>query len=202
MSESDYAMVKSPKVKGDEVIVNVEDAPVGVTLRWSDVKLEISIKDKKSKEIQTKPILKGISGEAYPGELLVIMGPSGAGKSSLMDCLANRNSTFTGKITVNGVPWSSEVSRLASYVLQDDLFYATLTVREHLLFQAELRMGKKSSSKQRTKRVDRIIDDLGLTKCKNTCIGGERLRGISGGERKRLSCASELLTNPSICKYP
>ncbi|OQS04666.1 ATP-binding Cassette (ABC) Superfamily, partial [Thraustotheca clavata] len=64
--------------------------------------------------------------------------------------------------------------------------------------QAELRMGKQFNVKQREQRVNYVIEELGLTKCQDTQIGGLRLRGISGGERKRLSFATEILTNPSL----
>ena len=60
-----------------------------------------------------------------------------------MDCLAGRNKKYIGSITVNGQPWSPALSHISSYLLQDDLFYGTLTVKEHLMYQAQLRMGKR-----------------------------------------------------------
>eukprot|EP00644_Phytophthora_capsici_P001152 jgi/Phyca11/576285/estExt2_Genewise1.C_PHYCAscaffold_860075 len=130
-----------------------------------------------------------------------MMGPSGAGKSSLLDCISGRKdarSGLEGSITVNGQPWTKQLRQQSSYVVQDDLFYETITVREHLLFQAQLRMGKKASVKECEKRVDEVMEELGLVKCRDTLIGGATLRGISGGERKRLSFATEILTNPSL----
>ncbi|GLD98850.1 hypothetical protein PINS_up007568 [Pythium insidiosum] len=126
------------------------------------------------------------------------MGPSGAGKSSLLDCISGRNPKVEGSITVNGQPWSKRMKRFASYVMQDDLFYQTITVREHLIFQARLRMGKTHTVEQQEDRVNTVMEELGLTKCRDTLIGGPSLRGISGGERKRLSFAAEILTNPSL----
>uniref|UniRef100_K3X5A9 ABC transporter domain-containing protein n=1 Tax=Globisporangium ultimum (strain ATCC 200006 / CBS 805.95 / DAOM BR144) TaxID=431595 RepID=K3X5A9_GLOUD len=90
------------------------------------------------------------------------------------------------------------MKRLTSYVMQDDLFYQTITVREHLVFQARLRMGATFTEEQYLNRVDTVMEELGLMKCRDTLIGGPTLRGISGGERKRLSFAAEILTNPSI----
>uniref|UniRef100_H3G7N3 ABC transporter domain-containing protein n=1 Tax=Phytophthora ramorum TaxID=164328 RepID=H3G7N3_PHYRM len=78
------------------------------------------------------------------------------------------------------------------------MFYQTITVKEHLVFQAKLRMGKTFTEEQYMKRVDEVMEELGLMKCRDTLIGGISLRGISGGERKRLSFATEILTNPSI----
>ncbi|KAJ0389069.1 hypothetical protein ATCC90586_010746 [Pythium insidiosum] len=100
------------------------------------------------------------------------MGPSGAGKSSLLDCISGRNGSAEGSITVNGEPWSKSMKRLASYVMQDDLFYQTITVREHLVFQARLRMDKTHTVKEQEKRVDAVMEELGLVKSRDTLIGG------------------------------
>ncbi|KAJ0393262.1 hypothetical protein ATCC90586_011719 [Pythium insidiosum] len=170
----------------------------GLTLEWSNVTLKANVKNPTTKSVDEKVILNDVSGYAKPGELLVLMGPSGAGKSSLLDCISGRNPNVHGRITVNGQPWSKSLKRLASYVMQDDLFYATITVREHLLFQAKLRMGKTHTVEQQIERVNTVMEELGLTKTRDTLIGGPSLRGISGGERKRLSFATEILTNPSL----
>ncbi|KAK4875876.1 hypothetical protein RN001_012298 [Aquatica leii] len=134
---------------------------------------------------QGKQILKNVNGIARPGELLAILGSSGAGKTTLMNVLTSQTSprmVISGLRCANGVPVNSKTltSKLA-YVQQEDLFIGTLTVKEHLIFQ------------------------LGLTKCENTTIGIKgRLKGISGGEMKRLSFAAEVLTNPSLmfCDEP
>ncbi|KAG2815389.1 hypothetical protein PC129_g14146 [Phytophthora cactorum] len=139
-----------------------------------------------------------MSGVARPGELLVVMGPSGAGKSSLLDCISGRNNAIKGHVTVNRNPWSKKLKRFAAYVMQEDLFHATLTVREHLVLQARLRMSGSFSRQQYLGRVDTLLEEFGLSKSKNTLIGGWMQRGISGGERKRLALATELLTNPSV----
>ncbi|KUF86340.1 hypothetical protein AM588_10001122 [Phytophthora nicotianae] len=168
------------------------------TLQWRNLSLKAAVTNPQTKEIEDKVILSNVSGTAKPGELLVIMGPSGAGKSSLLDCISGRNKAVEGEIVLNGQPWSDATKRLASYVMQDDLFYQTITVKEHLVFQAKLRMGKTFTEQQYMKRVDEVMEQLGLMKCRDTLIGGVSLRGISGGERKRLSFATEILTNPSI----
>jgi len=101
------------------------------------------------------------------------MGPLGAGKSILLDCLANHNTNYSGNVTINGQSWTDEMSKLSAYVLQDDLFYTTLTVKEHLQFQAELHMGKGCTSKERETRMVKVIANLGLVKCQDTMIGME-----------------------------
>ncbi|TMW63035.1 hypothetical protein Poli38472_005653 [Pythium oligandrum] len=167
-------------------------------ISWNNVCFSVKIKDPKTKRIDDKPILKSVSGEALPGELMVLMGPSGAGKSTLLDCIAARNRNCTGSILVNGKAWSKAVAKHSCYVMQDDLFYANITVLEHLTFQARLRMGTRFSPQDREQRVAQIIRELGLTKVINTPIGDVQVKGLSGGQRKRLSFATELLTNPSL----
>ncbi|KAF1325624.1 Atp-binding protein, partial [Globisporangium splendens] len=189
-----FVHIETPKTSGAKYL---HDAPK-FTLEWKNLSLKVNVKNEKTKDMQEKVILNDVNGYAKPGELLVIMGPSGAGKSSLLDCISGRNKDIEGSITVNGQPWSKKMKRLASYVMQDDLFYQTITVREHLVFQARLRMGATFTEEQYLDRVDTVMEELGLMKCRDTLIGGPTLRGISGGERKRLSFAAEILTNPSI----
>ena len=103
-------------------------------------------------------------GAAYPGELLVIMGSSGAGKTTLLNALtfrSGRGVTVSGTMAANGQRVTSSVltSRMA-YVQQDDLFVGTLTVKEHLLFQAMVRMNRQIPFKQRVHRVDEVISEV------------------------------------------
>ncbi|KAK5645430.1 hypothetical protein RI129_006730 [Pyrocoelia pectoralis] len=158
---------------------------------------------------QGKQILKNVSGIARPGELLAILGASGAGKTTLLNVLTARSSSrmvVSGLRCANGVPISSNaLTNKLAYVQQDDLFIGTLTVKEHLIFQALVRMDRNIPYKQRMERVKEVIAELGLTKCENTTIGIKgRIKGISGGEMKRLSFAAEVLTNPSLmfCDEP
>lgn len=94
---------------------------------------------------------------------------------------------------------------MSAYIQQDDLFIGTLTPREHLEFQALVRMDREIPYKARMARVDSVLHELGLTKCAKTVIGVPgRIKGISGGEMKRLAFASEVLTNPALlfCDEP
>ncbi|RLN48076.1 hypothetical protein BBJ29_009318 [Phytophthora kernoviae] len=194
--EHHFIEVNTPKPHDDAKFQSPEVPRF--TLQWRNLNLKANITNPATKKVEEKVILKNVSGSAKPGELLVIMGPSGAGKSSLLDCISGRNSAVEGEIVLNGQPWSDATKRLTSYVMQDDLFYQTITVKEHLVFQARLRMGKTFTEKQYMQRVNEVMEELGLMKCRDTLIGGISLRGISGGERKRLSFATEILTNPSI----
>ncbi|POM61220.1 ABC transporter-like protein [Phytophthora palmivora] len=194
-----FIQVETPKVIPTRCYRKLEscEAPK-FTLQWRNLSLKVTTANPQTKQIEENTILSNVSGSARPGELLVIMGPSGAGKSSLLDCISGLNNAVEGEIVLNGQPWSDTTKRLTSYVMQDDLFYQTITVKEHLVFQAKLRMGKTYTEQQYMKRVDEVMEELGLMKCRDTLIGGVSLRGISGGERKRLSFATEILTNPSI----
>ncbi|EGZ08256.1 ABC transporter-like protein [Phytophthora sojae] len=169
-----------------------------LTLEWNALQLEVTVQNAQTKEPEQKKILETMSGVARPGELLVVMGPSGAGKSSLLDCISGRNTAINGQVTVNGSPWTKQLKRFAAYVMQEDLFHSTLTVKEHLALQARLRMSGSFSREQYLGRVDTLLEEFGLAKSKDTLIGGWMQRGISGGERKRLALATELLTNPSV----
>ncbi|BFG00763.1 protein white [Drosophila madeirensis] len=158
-----------------------------------------------------KHLLKNVCGVAYPGELLAVMGSSGAGKTTLLNALAFRSPqgiqvSPSGMRMLNGQPVDAkEMQARCAYVQQDDLFIGSLTAREHLIFQAMVRMPRQLSYRQRVARVDQVIQELSLSKCQNTIIGVPgRVKGLSGGERKRLAFASEALTDPPllICDEP
>ncbi|XP_042213035.1 protein white-like [Homarus americanus] len=176
-----------------------------LTYSWDNVNVFASTTTGcgKKKVTKAKHILKNITGICRPGELLAIMGASGAGKTTLLNVLTFRSDQalkISGSLYVNGqrVTPNLLMSRSA-YVQQEDLFIGTFTVREQLLFQANLRMDRNTSQSQRVQRVDEVMKQLSLTKCAKTLIGvAGSIKGISGGETKRLAFACEILTSPSI----
>uniref|UniRef100_A0AC34GVL8 ABC transporter domain-containing protein n=1 Tax=Panagrolaimus sp. ES5 TaxID=591445 RepID=A0AC34GVL8_9BILA len=145
-------------------------------------------------------ILENINGKALPNEVLALMGASGAGKTTLLNSLMNRNLKglkVEGEILVGG---SSDIKivDVSGYVQQDEMFMSTLTVYEHLSIQAGIRLAGIPADKIK-QRIAEVMDELGLTKCRNSIIGLSGIKkGISGGEAKRLMVASVLLDNPSI----
>ena len=165
-------------------------------LVWKD--LSFSVGD--------KSILKECSGRAVPGRVLAIMGPSGSGKTTLLNSLAgnvkaSKRADLTGTLLCDGLACGGAAQvpglRLA-YVQQEDVFYTQMTVRETLMFAARLRLPPEISLVEKERRVDELIDVLGLKRAADTVIGDVRRRGISGGERKRLSIGCELLSDPTL----
>jgi ABC-type multidrug transport system ATPase subunit len=90
------------------------------------------------------------------------------------------------------------MKRNMGFVTQDDVLYPHLTVTETLVFTALLRLENTFSKEEKIMHAESVITQLGLTKCKNSIIGGPFMRGVSGGERKRVSIGQEMLINPSL----
>lgn len=148
-----------------------------------------------------QPILVNSTGRVKSGEVLAIMGPSGAGKTTLLDILANRTKTgqVTGSLYVNGkqVP-REEYAQLIGYVDQEDTMIPTLTVYETILYSALLRLPRSMSTAAKKFRVMEVMQELNIDSIKDSKIGQVGSRSISGGERRRVSIACELVTSPSI----
>uniref|UniRef100_A0A8C5DNP6 ATP-binding cassette sub-family G member 2-like n=1 Tax=Gouania willdenowi TaxID=441366 RepID=A0A8C5DNP6_GOUWI len=153
------------------------------------------------RKVSEKHILKDVSGVMRPG-MNAIMGATGSGKTSLLDVIAGRKDPAglrQGHVLVDGEHVTSDLRLNSAYVIQDDILMGTLTVKENLLFSANLRLDPEHHSPlDKHHRVHSIIQDLGLSDCADTKIGTEFLRGVSGGERKRCSIGMELITSPSL----
>ncbi|CAI0476568.1 unnamed protein product [Linum tenue] len=179
------------------------DANRNVTLKFEDVVYKVKLpKPKSSSSPSEKVILKGVTGIVRPGEMLAMLGPSGSGKTTLLSALGGKLRSGEGKldgaITYNGKPLSSSMRRTTGFVTQDDVLYPHLTVTETLVYTALLRLPKSLTRAEKVGQAEAVIGQLGLDKCKDGIIGGEELRGVSGGERKRVSIGQEMLVNPSL----
>lgn len=132
---------------------------------------------------------------------MAVLGPSGSGKSTLIDALANRivKGSLKGMVNLNGQRLDSNLLKVISaYVMQDDLLFPMLTVEETLMFAAELRLPRTVSKSKKKKRVQDLIDQLDLQNAKNTVIGDEGHRGVSGGERRRVSIGIDIIHDPIL----
>ncbi|XP_026413964.1 ABC transporter G family member 22-like isoform X4 [Papaver somniferum] len=129
------------------------------------------------------------------------MGPSGSGKTTLLNLLGGRLRdplTTGGSIFYNDQPYSKSLKRRIGYVTQDDVLFPHLTVRETLTYAALLRLPKTLSKQEKEERAMDVICELGLERCQDTMIGGSFVRGVSGGERKRVCIGNEIIINPSL----
>uniref|UniRef100_A0A671Y9N8 ATP-binding cassette sub-family G member 8 n=1 Tax=Sparus aurata TaxID=8175 RepID=A0A671Y9N8_SPAAU len=142
-----------------------------------------------------------LSLRVHSGQMLAIIGSSGCGKTSLLDIITCRDEggKMTGQVLINGKPNTPQlVKKSIAHVRQDDRLLPHLTVRETLSFVAKLRLPTHFTQAQRDQRVDDVIAELRLRQCAHTRVGNDFVRGVSGGERRRVSIAVQLLWNPGI----
>lgn len=187
--------------------------PSEAVLEWRNVTYSIAAPKSEGKSSEVKKsrraILNDVSGKVLSGQFLAIMGPSGSGKTSLLNALAGRievtkEAELTGEITVNGEDATDFLANHSAYIMQDDALFALSTVFETLMFVAQLRLPKTMPIADKKARVVEVITELGLITSKDTLVGNQRVRGLSGGERKRLNIGVDMLHNPRLlfCDEP
>lgn len=160
---------------------------------------------------EKKTILEPCSGHIEPGQLTAVMGPSGCGKSTLVDMLAmKKTAPYSGDVLVNGQARDPALfPRIAAYVGQEDFMPAHWKVREALEFNASLKWSPTdvhgtSRLKLRQNYIDGLLEAFGLSGVANTYIGGAEVRGISGGQRRRVTLARGVAAHASLlfCDEP
>jgi ABC-type multidrug transport system ATPase subunit/ABC-type multidrug transport system permease subunit len=175
-----------------------------VDLGFSDIRMELETKKKNANGDKTRVLLDGsIRGRAQPGRMMAIMGPSGAGKSTVLHALAGRikgssKIALEGTRHINGNPVTGDSMLPSAFIEQEVNFFPHMTIRETLNFRVELKLGSRLSKKARDTIVNDLIAQLRLEKAADTIVGDAKVRGISGGERRRLSIACELVSSPSL----
>lgn len=176
-----------------------------ITIRLDDYAMDIEKRSLRKR--WTKPILKPLTAEFQHGSLNVIMGPSGSGKTSLLNSMAGRlrddmstKYMLYGSMSFNRqIPSQEVVHSICSFVTQDDdALLASLTVRETLRYAAGLRLPKWMSKAQKTQRAEEILLKMGLKDCADNLIGNDVIKGISGGEKRRVTIAVQILTEPRV----
>ncbi|XP_043700169.1 ABC transporter G family member 11 [Telopea speciosissima] len=168
---------------------------VSAKVTWKDLTVTVTLSNG-----ETQKVLESLTGYAEPGTLTALMGPSGSGKSTLLDALSSRlatNAFLSGTILLNGRKTKLSFGT-AAYVTQDDNLIGTLTVRETISYSARLRLPDKMPWSDKQALVESTIIEMGLQDCADTVIGNWHLRGISGGEKRRVSIALEILMRPRL----
>ncbi|KAK7257224.1 hypothetical protein RIF29_31037 [Crotalaria pallida] len=199
--ESQITNYKAPVQEEVRGIFHKGNRPV--SLKFHDVVYKIKTQKvgllEKNEKAEEKIILNGVAGMVEPGEILAMLGPSGSGKTTLLTALGGRlGGQLHGTITYNGKPFSNSMKRKTGFVTQDDVLYPHLTVTETLVFTALLRLPNSLTKEEKMARANSVMAQLGLTRCKDSIIGSPLLRGVSGGERKRVSIGQEMLISPSL----
>ncbi|KAA0040753.1 ABC transporter G family member 5 [Cucumis melo var. makuwa] len=147
--------------------------------------------------LRHRHLLSDVNCQAKSAQILAIVGPSGAGKSTLLQILAGKTTPHGGSLLLNHLAVDpSYINRISGYVPQKDSLFPLLTVEETLTFTARLRLSLPSSDL--TAKVTSLIDELGLTHVAHSRVGDDRVRGISGGERRRVSIGVEVIHDPKV----
>ena len=159
----------------------------------------VAVRDNKTGK--PKVLLRDVSFTVYPQELVAIMGPSGAGKTTLLYSLLGIMKADRGRSLIAGADIRHHYDSLKDmigYVPQDDIIHPELSVTEALTYAAELRLPDGTPKKEIQQRVRKLLDQLQMRHAANVLVGGPEKKGISGGQRKRVNIALELLTQPSL----
>ncbi|EEF31485.1 ATP-binding cassette transporter, putative [Ricinus communis] len=147
-------------------------------------------------------ILQSVTFQARSSEILAIVGPSGTGKSSLLRIISGRvrDKDFNPKsISINGryISSPSQLRKICGFIAQEDNLLPLLTVKETLMYSAKFRL-TEMSAKDKEERVESLMIELGLSHVADSFVGDEENRGISGGERKRVSIGVDMIHDPAI----
>ncbi|KAL1810497.1 hypothetical protein DCAR_0730200 [Daucus carota subsp. sativus] len=174
------------------------------SITFDDIKYSVDMPQEMKEQGVTEDkllLLKGVSGAFRPGVLTALMGVSGAGKTTLMDVLAGRKTGgyIDGNITVSGYPKKQETfARIAGYCEQNDIHSPYVTVYESLLYSAWLRLPSEVDTAKRKMFVNEVLELVEMDTLKEALVGLPGVNGLSTEQRKRLTIAVELVSNPSI----
>jgi len=186
----------------EEQHTEVNIAPPPVQLVFDKVTIDVQLPREgppcAGGERPIKRILDEVTGIFGPSELIACMGPSGSGKTTMLNALTGVTKPTSGSITANGEPFEAEtMRRVSALVPQDDLLTPSMTVVEALMEAALFKTGLHADARQA--QVDTLIEQFGLGVCRDVIVGSPTgKKGISGGQKRRLSVALELCGSPSL----
>ena len=156
-----------------------------------------SFRDKRA----TATLLRDVSGVFNPGEMTALLGPSGSGKTTFLDLISGRKTIgeVDGVVHFGGKPATTRfLRRHTGYVEQFDTLIPALTVHEMLAYTAELKRPLEESAESKDAACEKLLGELGLASARDVLVGSEMVKGISGGQAKRLNIAIALITDPSV----
>ena len=152
-------------------------------------------------DVPRRRLLEDVSLTIYPSEIVALMGPAGAGKTTLMNALNGYTPATRGAVLINGQDLYANYDQFRGhigYVPQDDIMHRELTVGQALYYTARLRLPSDYRRADIKKRIQNVLGLLGMEGTEDVIIGSPEKKGISGGQRKRVNLAMELLSDPSI----
>jgi ABC-type multidrug transport system ATPase subunit/pSer/pThr/pTyr-binding forkhead associated (FHA) protein/ABC-type transport system involved in multi-copper enzyme maturation permease subunit len=202
---------KTQIIEGDKITLGaytfeffIDREKQNFTLLKSDLGVRVDIKNISyevydSSKKKNVLLLDDISLSVYPGEFVGLMGLSGAGKTTLLNVISGYNKATDGSVHINGIELYRNfdiVKQLIGYVPQDDIIHPELSVYESLLYSAKLRLDL--SKIEIDERIDEVLKDLGIYDIKDKRIGSADRKGISGGQRRRVNLAVELIADPDL----
>jgi ABC-type multidrug transport system ATPase subunit len=194
--------LSSSRIGNDDTLherLTDESDDTEINLSGGRFKMDLSFNDLGLQLPNGRYVLKNVTGELNSGKLTAVMGLSGCGKSTFITTLADKAyyGKTVGEIKINGeVDSLSKYTKLVGFVPQDDIMFRNMTVEETIQFAAASCWNK--STIEIIDIVDKTIRALGLHEIRHSIIGDEKVRGISGGQRKRVNIGMELVKDPSV----
>lgn len=168
---------------------------------WFEQLAQFKLPCRRTRKTST-PGLENLNFRMQSGQMLAVIGDTDCGRASLLDVILGRvpgSQAPSGQVWINGRPSTPQLVRQSvAHVRRHEQLLPNLTVRETLTFTAQLRLPSTFSKAQRDERVNAVIAELRLRQCANTRVGNAYVRGVSGGERRRVSIGVQLLWNPGI----
>lgn len=180
--------------------VNEKTSESGLCLEWKQLNYYVPAQEQNNysfwnecRKKQEICILRDVSGHLKTGDLIAILGGSGAGKTTLLAAISQRlRGNLTGDVVLNGMAMErDQMTRISSFLPQFEINVKTFTAYEHLYFMSHFKMDRRTTKAEKRQRVSDLLLAVGLRDSAHT-----RIQELSGGERKRLSLAEELITDP------